>query len=209
MRKLALALILALMVAALLSGCSKSGPKSASAASQSDTLEDQLRQLAGSSATNCGRTAPSTDVKNATECAMQANQAKRPFYVAYQLPAMQDEQITVALAGAADGKLYAVQYNSKGWQESSQGAQLSNDKRVMTVPCPATLRVAQSGRLTCYLPMSMDGKASPHGGMPMPPHGSMNPHENMSMPPSGTPNPHRGGEIPAKDGVPAQRSTSN
>jgi hypothetical protein len=129
-------------------------------------------------------------VKSATDCAVQANQAKHPFYVAYEMPGGESGQITVAVAEAPDGKLYGVEYNSKGWSEG-RGTQLSDDKRIMTSPCPAPLRVAQSGRVTCYPPPGLAGQGNPHGGMTMPPHGgAMSPHGNMPMPPPGTPNPH-------------------
>jgi hypothetical protein len=187
MRRFVFVLVIA---AAFFSGCKKSQPGS-SAASSADPLETHLRHLAGSNATNCGRIAPRTEVKSATDCAVQANEAKRPFYVAYEMPGGDTGQITVALAGAPDGKLYTVEYNTKGWSDSD-GAQLSDDKRMMTSPCPAPLRVAQSGRATCYPPPAMGGQGNPHGGMSMPPHGGSmaSPHGDMPMPPPGTPNPH-------------------
>lgn len=187
MRRFVFVLVIA---AVLLSGCKKSQPGS-SAAQSTDPLETHLQHLAGSNATNCGRIAPRTDVKTATDCAVQANHAKHPFYVSYEMPGGDTGQITVALAGASDGKLFAVEYNTKGWSDSD-GAQLSDDKRMMTSPCPAPLRVAQSGRATCYPPPAMGGQGNPHGGMSMPPHGGSmaSPHGDMPMPPPGTPNPH-------------------
>jgi hypothetical protein len=180
-------LLLLVVSAALLSGCKKSQ----SSSSARDPLEGKLRQLAGANATDCGRVAPRADVKNASDCALQANQAKRPFYVAYEMPGGDNGQVTVALAGGPDGKLYAVEYNPKGWTDAG-GSQLSDDKSIMSSPCPAPLRVAQSGRVTCYPPPGMGGP-NPHGGMMMPPHGgTMSPHGTMPMPPPGTPNPHGG-----------------
>jgi hypothetical protein len=57
-------------------------------------------------------------------------------------------------------------------------------------PCPSQLRVAQSGRVTCFAPGTMG--PGTHGGMPMAPTGAENPHGGMGLPPSGTPNPHAG-----------------
>lgn len=198
MRRFVFVLVIAAVV---LTGCKKS-PSASAGSPSADSLETHLRHLAGSNATNCGRIAPRTDVKNATDCAVQANQSKRPFYVAYEMPGGDTGQITIALAGAPDGKLYSVEYNTKGWTESG-GAQLSDDKRMMTSSCPAPLRVAQSGRATCYPPPGMGGQGNPHGRMSMPPHGGsmMSPHGNMPMPPPGTPNPHvRPGEKPQLKG---------
>jgi hypothetical protein len=169
-RTLAIALILA---ASFLAGCNK---KTVSAKS-GDTVEQKLQELAGSSATNCGRvkSVAEADTKPVSECAMQAAQSKKPFYVAYDMPGL-----TVAIAGAPDGKLYAVQSQVPPPAEGqSSGAQPSGPAQITVTPCPAELRMASSGRVTCY-PLSSFGAptgANPHGG-------------GMMMPPAGTPNPH-------------------
>jgi hypothetical protein len=178
-------LVFVLVVASVIStGCKKSN---ISAPSQSaDPLENHLHRLAGNGSVNCGRIAPGADVKSASDCAMQSNQARRPFYVAYDMPGSESGQITVALAGNAEGKLYTVEFNSQGWTQDNSGAELSADKHMATLPCPVPLRLAQSGRVTCYPPPAMGAAGgNPHGGgMMMPPHGM------MPMPPPGTPNPH-------------------
>jgi hypothetical protein len=181
---------ISLLVLALFgfAGCRKSGTPGTSSAT--DAVEAQLRKLAGSDATNCGRISVATELKNSADCAMQANAAKHPFYVAYDLPGGEAGKITFAFAGAADGTVYRVEHNPNGWPTQPSGGQLSEDKRTFTATCSAPLRVAQSGRVTCLPPMSGMGGGSPHGMMNMP--GGGNPHGEMTMPPPGTANPHSG-----------------
>jgi hypothetical protein len=92
---------------------------------------------------------------------MAAAQSKRPFYVAYDMPGM-----TVGVAGDADGKLYTVQ--AQGSANVSSGA------------CPSQLRVAPSGRVTCFAPGDMGSMGGGvHNGMNSPT-GMMNPHADGS-----------------------------
>ncbi len=165
MRK-ALFFVIVLIIAVVgLSGCHKS-----SSNAPGDGVQKKLEELAGSGAMNCGRlrTQEPQQLKPASDCAMQAAQNKRAFYVAYDLPGM-----TVGVAGNSQGKLYSVD------SEQPQNAPAGTVAEVKSGECPAQLRIAQSGRVTCYatgsLGMGMGG-SSPHGGMPMPPPGTPNPH---------------------------------
>jgi hypothetical protein len=171
------------MVALSLAGCNQSPAPPVSSATSGDTLQRKLQELAGNGAADCGRLKPSAQEKPdqleaASTCVMGAAKKRQAFYVAYELPGM-----IVALAGNSDGKLFSVQ------QEPA-------------APCPSGLRIAQSGRVTCFAPGSMGGSsmggssmggASPHGGMSMPPGGSASPHGGMNMSPGGAPSPHGGG----------------
>jgi len=124
-------------------------------------------ELAGNGASNCGRLSSqaTADLDAASKCATQAAQQKHAFYVAYDMPGM-----TVGVVGNSEGKLFSV-------QSQSGGAGITSE------PCPAELRTAPSGRMTCYAP----------GTFPM---GSgAGSHSNLTMPP-GTPNPHQGGSQP-------------
>jgi hypothetical protein len=148
-----------------------------------DKVAQKLTELAGNGATNCGRPGLNGNLQAAVDCALAAAKAKKPFYVAYDMPGL-----TVGVAGAASGKLYAVQADSPAPGASS---------KVTSAECPATLRVAQSGRVTCVSPGSMGiGGGGPHTGLTMPPAGQANPHGGMMMPPAGTSNPHPSGSIP-------------
>jgi len=175
-------ILIILTVAAVgLSGCKKSTTPSGSTAVSGDAVQQKLQELAGSGATNCGRLqSPAEDaMKRASDCAMQAAQSKHPFYVAYDMPGL-----TVGVSADAAGKLFFVQV------ERPQNAQPDAKVAVQGNPCPSELRVAQSGRVTCFAAGTMG--PGTHGGMPMPPTGMENPHGGMALPPSGTPNPHAG-----------------
>jgi hypothetical protein len=152
-------------------------------AASTGEVQQKLQEIAGSSATNCGqvRSLSVDELKTAGDCAMQAAKSKKAFLVSYDMPGM-----SIGVAGGSDGKLFTVQ--------SEEG----NGKPVTpkTTPCPAELRVAQSGRVTCFPVGSMGvtpGSASPHAGQGASPHGG-----GMAMPPAGTSNPHKGTSTPQK-----------
>ena len=167
------------IAACVLSGCKSSNPSSttnANAPNPNDPVEMKLADLAGSGAANCGRlkTQGTSEMDAASKCAMQAAQQKRPFYVAYDMPGM-----TVAVAGNADGKLYTL-------QSQAGGAGLVSDG------CPAELRIAPSGRVTCYAPgtFPMGAGAGSHSNMTAPTGmGGANPHAAGNQQ-----NPHQSGD---------------
>ncbi len=168
MQKIFLFLFLAIGV----SGCSKgtgpatatapapsAGPAGASSETKTDAVQQKLAEFAGAPATDCGRLNAQADdqLKAASTCAVDAAQAKHPFYVAYDMPGM-----TVGVAGNAEGKLFTVQAQGSG--DVSSGT------------CPSQLRVAPSGRVTCFAPGDMGSMgAGVHNGMNAP-SGMMNPH---------------------------------
>lgn len=162
-------LLLGLIAGMSLVACNKS-KTSAPAARPDDAVQIKLKQLAGSGATDCGRLdvrAADQQLSGASNCATKAAESKHPFYVAYDMPGM-----STGVAGGSDGKLFAVEL-----QGSGTGAQLQSG------PCPAELRVAKSGRVTCFIPGTMGlnpSAADPHGGM------QVNPGANS---PGGIPQP--------------------
>lgn len=172
MRKVSI--ILLTLVALSFAACKKSdnenkpavGPKHSA-----DAVQNKLVELAGSGAKDCGRLATQelSQLQVAGDCATQAAKEKKPFYVGYDLPGM-----TIAVAGNSQGQLFLVQ------REGEPG-------EMKFGPCPSDLRIAPSGRVTCFAPGSMG-----MGGMS--PHGAAQP----SMPPAGTPNPHEGSTAPTK-----------
>ena len=175
-------------LALTLSGCNKSpapatstansssipapAATSAPAAPANDAVQQKLKDIAGSSATDCGRheiSAPNDELKTASNCVMDAAKAKKPFYVGYDMPGM-----TNAIAGDAKGKLFAVQL-----QGSGTGAQMASGA------CPGELRVASSGRVTCFVPGSMSLGATggdPHAGMALNPTTGSSPHSGLGIP---------------------------
>jgi len=148
----------------LLSACSKkqqttsaASPSSAASSSKPpDAVQLKLQEYAGNSATNCGRLdvhAPEAQSKGAADCALQASKAKKPFYIAYDMPGM-----AVGVAGDAQGKLFTAR--------TEAGAVSSGD-------CPSELRLAASGRVTCFAPGDMGSMGAGHTAIPP---GMPNPH---------------------------------
>ncbi len=148
-----------------LTACTKSTttPAAAPTADPSappDAVSQKLQAYAGASATDCGRLevhAAEAKSKQASECALQAGQSKHPFYVAYDMPGM-----SVGVAGNSDGKLFSVQSQGEG----SSATVTSGD-------CPSQLRVAGSGRITCFAPGDMGSMGGGHTAIPP---GMPNPH---------------------------------
>ncbi len=165
----------------VLTGCNRSsGPKTlggpvaqipaAQASMQQGTapvsaLQSELQKYSGTEAKNCGVlevSATEAQSKAAADCALKSNQSKEAFFVAYEMPGM-----IVGVAGDTKGKLYTAQAQGGGssWSQTSGN-------------CPAQLRVASSGRVTCFAPGDMGSMSSGHAA------GAMTP---------GTPNPHGSG----------------
>ena len=160
---------------------SQAAQPAATAPKSNDPVQQKVAELAGNGAKDCGRPS-STDrsaLDTASSCVMDSAQAKKAFTIIYDMPGM-----SVALAGNADGKLFAVQAIQPE-DKPSAAPQLN------VSPCPAELRVAQSGRVTCFPQGTMGvqpGAANPHAGSAS----GQSPHGGMGMPPAGTPNPHAG-----------------
>jgi hypothetical protein len=135
-----------------------------------DAVQQKLQEASAANATDCGRLdvrAAEAQLKTASECAMKASQGKQPFYVAYDMPGM-----TVGIAGNSEGKLSTVQSHGGGMSAG-----------VTSGACPSALRVASSGRVTCFAPGDMGSMSDSHtaGSVPA---GMANPHA------AGTANPH-------------------
>lgn len=164
------AIVLGLAAATCLIGCNKSSTTSSAPSRPDDAVQQKLKQLAGSGASDCGRLdvkAPIDQFKAASTCATKASEGKQPFYVAYDMPGM-----TTGVAGSSDGKLFALELQGGG-----TGAKLESGA------CPAALRIAPSGRLTCFIPGTMGltpTGADPHSGIPMTQGG--NPSGGMGIP---------------------------
>src|SRR5246127_3096539 len=171
-------LLLGVMAAVCLTGCNKSpsGSSVSASAKPDDAVQLKLKALAGSGATDCGRLdvrAADPQLTGARGCAQKAAEGKHPFYVAYDMPGM-----STGVAGNGEGKLFAVEL-----QGSGTGAQLSSG------PCPAEMRVAKSGRVTCFIPGTMGlnpSSADPHSGIAMNPAGGQN---GMGIPQPMSPSP--------------------
>jgi hypothetical protein len=190
------AIPLLLIAVVSLVGCNKSPSSSAPGASApvsaGDPVEKKLQELAGSGAANCGhlRSQATDQMDAAAKCAMQAAQQKHPFFVAYELPGM-----TVGVAGNSEGKLFTLQ------SQAGASGQPGGAAGFASGACPSELRIAPSGRVTCFAPGTFGmGMDATHGGMTMPPGSGENPHQGPGIPPPGQANPHppQGAKPPAK-----------
>jgi hypothetical protein len=173
MMKSAISLVLVL---GCFTGCNKSSrpaaTSSASSAKSPDAVQLKLQEYAGGAATDCGRLnvqATADQSKAVSDCAVQSSQGKRPFYVAYDMPGM-----AIGVAGNGEGKLFAVQSQGTG-----ASAALTSGE------CPSQLRVASSGRVTCFAPGDMGSMGGGHGAGAVPP-GMANPHAGGATNPHGT-----------------------
>jgi len=150
---------------------SSMGSSSAASSQKSpDAVQQKLQEYSGAPATDCGRLsvqATADQSKTAADCAMQASQSKHAFHVAYDMPGM-----AIGVAGNSDGKLFTVQSQGTG----PSAALTSGD-------CPSQLRIASSGRVTCFAPGDMGSMGAGHTAGAMPP-GMSNPHT------TGAANPH-------------------
>ena len=136
-------------------------------------VQQKLQEYSGAGATNCGSLdarAAEAQLKSASDCTMQANQGKHAFYVSYEMPGM-----AVGVAGNGEGKLFTVQ------TQGATGALTSG-------ACPSALRVASSGRVTCFAPGDMGSMSGSHtaGSMPA---GTTNPHTTGKTNPHAAPPP--------------------
>ena len=164
-------------------------PKSDDTSKSNDAVQQKLLEVAGQSATDCGRvkTLAPDQTQKASDCAMSAAKEKHAFYVAYEMPGL-----TVGYAGNSQGKLFAIQSE----QPEAPGAKAE----VKSAPCPGDLRLANSGRVTCMAPGAMGtGGANPHGAVA--PATGENPHGGISMPSFGDAKPSH---PPAKSKPPKQ-----
>ena len=124
-----------------------------------DAVQQKLQEYSGPAATDCGRLdvkATPDQSKSASDCALQASQSKHAFYVAYDMPGM-----SIGVAGNADGKLFTVESQGTGPAGLTSG------------DCPSQLRVAGSGRVTCFAPGDMGSIGAGHTAIPP---GMPNPH---------------------------------
>lgn len=160
--------ILLVTLASCLFACNRStAPSTSGTASNTavDAFGQKLRAYAGVPANDCGRLdvhATEVQLKAASDCAQLAAEKKQAFFVGYDMPGM-----SVGVAGNADGKLFTVQAQAGGGTPILTGGD-----------CPSQLRVASSGRVTCYAPGDMGGMGG-HAAGAVPP-GVANPHSSAA-----------------------------
>jgi hypothetical protein len=118
------------------------------AALQHDAMEEGSHKLAGPKAVDCGRVKISENPKIATDCALTAFKADKPFLVRYDLQGI-DSSVAAGLFRAPDGKVYAMSFDG----DPMGGGGVSPTRQRFTTelcPQPVNLQVTENGRLNCF-----------------------------------------------------------
>jgi hypothetical protein len=125
-------------------------------ASSRDAMEEGSRKLAGPKAIDCGRVGIHQDPKLATDCALSAFKAGKPFRVRYDLQGI-DSSVAAGLIRTPDGKLYGMVFDSVGMTKS--GSPNEKLRYFITTACPKPVHVwvTESGRLNCFPPSKSKG----------------------------------------------------
>jgi hypothetical protein len=122
---------------------------------EADVLEKRLRLTAGGNPIDCGDVQVRQTPRSATQCARRAFSEKKPFIVRYWLQGI-DSEVGVGLAGTDSGSVFAVEFDSLGWDSHglTKREQLVDQSHSIVERCPVPVRLTEtpSGRLTCFPP---------------------------------------------------------
>jgi hypothetical protein len=124
------------------------------AALSTDAMEKGSRELAGPHSIDCGRVGIHEDPKAATDCALSAFKAGKPFRVRYDLQGI-DSDVSAGMLRASTGKVYGVVFDSAGMSNGPK----EKPRYFIATPCPKPVHifVTKSGRLNCFPPSKTDG----------------------------------------------------
>jgi hypothetical protein len=109
-------------------------------------MELQSTNLAGPDAVDCGRVPVGGDPKVATECALAAQRAGKPFRVRYDIRGI-DSFIAVAIVRTPIGIVGTLQYDSDPMGGGGRAHEVVFPKRC---PAPVHLWVNPNGRINCF-----------------------------------------------------------
>jgi hypothetical protein len=115
-------------------------------------LELQSKNLAGPEAVDCGRVLIQGNPKIATECALKAQKAGKPFRVRFDLQGI-DSFVAVGFVRTQDGTVESLMWDS---DPSGGGRRGPGVVFVKKCPEPVRLWVGSDGRVGCS-----QGEASP------------------------------------------------
>lgn len=113
-----------------------------------DLLEKRSWELAGRDAVDCGSVPLRADPKAATDCALAANKAGKPFRVLYHMQGI-DSLVAVAFVRSPDGTLQGLIWDS---DPSGGGGRGPGIVSVMGCPMPVQLYPTREGQLACVPP---------------------------------------------------------
>jgi hypothetical protein len=110
-----------------------------------DKLEIESKKLAGPGAIDCGRVKIKGDPKDATECAIGAQKAAKPFRIRYDLQGI-DSLVAVAIVRTPSGTVGALTYDG----DPSGGGHVGEVVYPKRCPEPVHLWINPSGRIHCF-----------------------------------------------------------
>ena len=114
----------------------------------SDLLEKRINQLAGPNAVDCGRVSARAEPKHATDCALRANGAGKPFHVRFDMQGI-DSYVAVAFVRLPDGTVEVLNYDS---DPMGGGGRAHEIVMIKKCPTPVHLSVTGEGHLNCFPP---------------------------------------------------------
>jgi hypothetical protein len=98
---------------------------------RTDAVEAHAAEVAGSNAINCGRVPARQDPKTATGCALDAQKARKPFRVIYDVQGI-DSRFTIAIVRSPNGLVQTLS-NEVGMGSATGPGRLK--------PCPVPVRL--------------------------------------------------------------------
>ena len=105
----------------------------------------KARGLAGPGAIDCGRVKINGDPKEATQCAIGAQKAAKPFRVRYDLQGI-DSAVSLAIVRTSIGTVGTLTYDS----DPSGGSHVGEVIYPKRCPEPVHLWIDQNGRIDCF-----------------------------------------------------------
>ena len=110
-----------------------------------DKLDIESKTLAGPGAIDCGSVKIKGDPKEATECAIGAQKAAKPFRIRYDLQGF-DSVVAVAIVRTPSGTVGSLMYDS----DPSGGSHVGAAVYPKRCPEPVHLWINPSGRINCF-----------------------------------------------------------
>jgi len=113
-----------------------------------DSMDWRSRWLMGRGGIDCGRVKVNADTKVATDCALKAQSAGKPFRVRYDILGY-DSEVAGGIVRTPAGKLYALSFdgNPAGAGKTSLLGQRSTKS---SCPTPYHLWINPKGRINCF-----------------------------------------------------------
>lgn len=112
-----------------------------------DVMDWKSRWIAGGGATNCGSVPVRGNVDAATDCALRAFEAHRPFRVRYGLQTM-DTVMAAGVVADSKGRVYEMLFS--GMSPTGTVDVIRQRVIVKACPTPTSVRRTPRGRVACF-----------------------------------------------------------